>query len=74
MISDANPPVVQWVGLGNPTVKGVILGYHEGDSQGNAQASKDGNSYKITGTATGVDISNPLQPVYKPFEIDVTCP
>ena len=72
VLSDANPPEVKSVGLGN--VNGVTLGYQSGVNQGNAEATKDGNTYKITGTATGVDMSNPLQPVNKPFEIDVTCP
>ncbi len=70
VLSDANPPQVKSVALGN--VNGVSLGYAAGD-QGNASATKDGNSYKITGTATGVDMANPMQPVNKPFEIDVTC-
>jgi len=73
VLSDANPPVVHSVGLGN--VNGVTLGYSDAaPSQANAEATKDGNSYKISGTATGVDMSNPMQPVNKPFEIDVTCP
>jgi lipoprotein LpqH len=63
---------VQSVGLGN--VNGVTLGYQSGAGQGDAKATKDGNSYKITGTATGIDMANPMQPVNKPFEIDVTCP
>ena len=71
VLSDANPPQVKSVGLGN--VNGVTLGYTSGTGQGNAQATKNGNSYKITGTATGVDMANPTQPVNKPFEIDVTC-
>jgi lipoprotein LpqH len=59
------------VALGN--FNGVSLGV--GGTTGKAQATKDGNSYKITGTASGVDISNPMAgPVNKPFEIDVTCP
>jgi lipoprotein LpqH len=41
---------------------------------GKATATKDGSKYKISGTATGVDMANPMQPVNKPFEIDVTCP
>jgi lipoprotein LpqH len=41
---------------------------------GEASATKDGNTYKISGKATGVDLSNPLQPLTKPFEIAVTCP
>jgi lipoprotein LpqH len=63
---------VQSVGLGN--VNGVTLGYQSGAGQGEAKATKDGNSYKISGTATGIDMANPMQPVNKPFEIDVTCP
>ncbi|HET7074128.1 MAG TPA: lipoprotein LpqH [Mycobacterium sp.] len=71
VLTDANPPQVKSVGLGN--VNGVTLGYTQGTGQGNASATKDGSSYKITGTATGVDMANPTQPVNKPFEIDVTC-
>lgn len=72
VLTDANPPAVKSVGLGN--VNGVTLGYTPGTGQGNASATKDGSSYKISGTATGVDMSNPLRPVNKSFEIDVTCP
>ncbi len=71
VLTDANPPQVKSVGLGN--VNGVTLGYTQGVGQGNASATKDGNTYKITGTATGVDMANPMQPVNKPFEISVTC-
>jgi lipoprotein LpqH len=63
---------VQSVGLGN--VNGVTLGYQSGTGQGEAKATKDGNNWKISGTATGVDMANPMQPVNKPFEINVTCP
>jgi lipoprotein LpqH len=63
---------VQSVGLGN--VNGVTLGYQSGTGQGDAKATKDGNSYNISGTATGIDMANPMQPVNKPFEIAVTCP
>ena len=60
------------MGLGN--VNGVTLGYQNGAGQGEAKAEKDGKTYKISGTATGVDMANPMQPVNKPFEIEVTCP
>ena len=63
---------VQSVGLGN--VNGVTLGYQSGTGQGEAKATKSDKSWKISGTATGIDMSNPTQPVSKPFEIDVTCP
>ena len=70
MAEDASK--VTSVGLGN--VSGVSLGYTEGAPGGNASATKDGKTYMITGTATGVDMSNPMQPMTKPFEISVTCP
>ncbi len=60
------------VGLGN--VNGVTLGFQEGAPGGNASATKADKTYKITGTATGVDMANPMQPMTKPFEIEVTCP
>jgi lipoprotein LpqH len=60
------------VGLGN--VNGIMLGFQDGAPGGNASATKDGSTYKVTGTATGVDMANPTQPVTKPFEIAVTCP
>jgi lipoprotein LpqH len=63
---------VQSVGLGN--VNGVTLGYQAGTGQGEAKATMDGKSYKISGTATGIDMANPMQPVNKPFEIEVACP
>lgn len=71
VVTDANPPAVHSVGLGTPN--GVTLGYADAANQGSAQATKNGNSYKITGTATGVD-TNTQQQVSKPFEMDFTCP
>ena len=70
VLADANPLGVKAVQLGN--VNGVTLQYAQG-GQGNAAATKDGNTYKVTGTATGIDMANPTQPVNKPFEIDATC-
>jgi lipoprotein LpqH len=73
VVTNADPPVVQAVGLGNLT--GVTLGYSAGaPNQGNAQATKSGNSYTIKGTATGVNSANPQQPLSKSFEMDATCP
>ena len=73
VITIANPPAVQSVGLGN--VNGVTLGYSAAaPNQGNVEATKNGNSYTIKGTATGVNMASPQQPVTKPFEMDVTCP
>jgi lipoprotein LpqH len=72
VLGEGDPPPVQSVALGN--IDGVTLGFAPGTPGANAEATKDGNTYKITGTATGVDMANPLQPVTKPFEIEVTCP
>ncbi len=72
VVSSGDSPTVHSVGLGN--VNGVTLGFQENAGQGEAKAEKDGNTYKISGKATGMDMANPLQPVTKPFEIEVTCP
>ncbi len=72
VIGSGDVPAVQSVGLGN--VNGVTLAYQQGVGQGEAKAEKDGDTYTISGTATGVDLANPMQPVSKPFQIDVTCP
>lgn len=72
VVSEADPPAVQSVGLGN--VNGVTLGFQQGAGQGNAEVEKDDKTYTIKGNATGIDMANPLQPVTKPFEIEVTCP
>ena len=68
--SDAS--VVHSVGLGN--INGVALGYQEGASGGQVTASKDGNTYTISGTASGITIAIPPATVSKPFQIKVTCP
>jgi ipoprotein LpqH len=71
VLSDANPPVVKSVALGN--VNGVTLAV--GGTTGKADVKQDGSSYKISGTASGVDMANPMGgPVNKPFELDVACP
>ena len=69
-LTEGDSPKVNTVGLGN--INGVTLAV--GPGAGNAEATKDGKDYKITGNATGVDMANPLTPVNKPFEIAVTCP
>ena len=59
------------VGLGK--VNGETLGVLDGrwGKRGNATATKDGNMYHISGTATD---AGSLQPTPRPFEIDVSCP
>ncbi|MBI3225127.1 MAG: lipoprotein LpqH [Mycolicibacterium cosmeticum] len=71
VVGDGDSPTVTSVGLGN--VNGVTLAYAAG-AGGEAKAEKDGKTYKISGTATGIDMANPMTPVNKPFTIEVTCP
>ena len=72
VVSNDSPPAVHSVGLG--TVNGVTLGYADAAAgQGNASATKTGNSYKVTGTAVGYDTSSQQQ-VTKSFELDFSCP
>ncbi|WP_231584644.1 lipoprotein LpqH [Mycobacterium haemophilum] len=61
--------VVHNAGLG--TIDGVVMAFTEGVPGENASATKNGNTYQITGTASGVD--NAGQQVHKPFEIEATC-
>ena len=70
VLTDGNPPKVMSANLGE--FNGVDLAYTADTGQGNASATKNGKTYKITGTATGS--SNPAQPLTRPFEIDVACP
>ena len=70
VVSEGDSPTVTSVGLGN--VNGVTLAV--GPGAGEAKAEKDGSTYKISGNATGIDMANPMEPVNKPFEIEVTCP
>jgi lipoprotein LpqH len=72
VVSSGDSPTVHSVGLGN--VNGVTLGFQENAGQGDAKAQKDGSTYKISGNAIGMDMANPMQPVNKPFEIEVSCP
>ncbi|MEZ0051439.1 lipoprotein LpqH [Mycobacterium sp. MAA66] len=71
-LTDADPPEVKAVGLGS--VGGQALAYAPGVPGNDAKATKDGKTYKISGTITAVDMSNPTAPSNKPFEMEVTCP
>jgi ipoprotein LpqH len=54
------------------TVNGIVMSFTEGAPGNSATATKNGDAYKITGTASGVDASG--QQVSKDFTVDVTCP
>lgn len=62
--------VVHNAGLG--TVNGRVMSFTEGAPDNNATATKNGNTYHITGNATGSDNSGQL--VSQQFTVDVTCP
>ncbi|KHO19993.1 lipoprotein LpqH [Mycolicibacterium setense] len=68
-LSEGDNPSVTAVALGN--IDGVSLGYTPGVPGGSAEATKDGNKYTVKGNATGVDGMNP---VTKPFELEISCP
>lgn len=76
VVSNANPPIVHAVGLGN--INGVTLGFSDAAPGQNdkAGAERKDKTYAIKGTASGSDITNPNdpKPVSKPFEMTVTCP
>jgi hypothetical protein len=70
ILSDANPPAALGVQFSKTFINGgVTLEYDSRKNEGTGQVTKQGNSYKITGTAT-----DPTQQVSKSFEINVTCP
>lgn len=71
-LTDADPPEVKAVGLGS--VGGQALAYAPGVPGAEAKATKDGKTYKISGTVMSVDMSNPTAPANKPFDMEVTCP
>lgn len=72
VVMSADASKVTSVGLGN--LNGVALAYQDGAPGASATATKDGKNYTISGTATGVNMADPMQPVTEPFEIKVSCP
>jgi len=70
-VTTDNPPKVNTVHIGSANSQGLTMGPGMGD----ATATKDGNTYKITGHVGAVDTSNPMAGVQtKPFDMEVTCP
>ncbi|PMC71500.1 hypothetical protein FNY97_03930 [Corynebacterium hiratae] len=65
----------------NPTVKGVgmmdadgnTLAYAEGSPMGSATATKEGDSYTVSGEGIVTDPQNPTSMETKPFELKITC-
>ncbi|MFW0789343.1 lipoprotein LpqH [Gordonia sp. CPCC 205333] len=71
-LTTGDNPEVETVGLG--ATNGQALGWAKGTPGGDAKATKDGNTYTISGNVMGVDMANPTAPSKKSFEIKVTCP
>lgn len=72
LVMNPDASKVSSVALGN--IDGVALTYQEGAPGGSADVARNGKNYTVTGTATGIDMANPMSPTMKPFEIEVTCP
>lgn len=73
VMTDEATPKVESVGL---VVDGNALAVASmgGASTGSADVSVDGNTYTITGEATGADMANPMAGmISKKFEITVSC-
>lgn len=73
-VLDAGSLAVEAVGLGS-TESGEALAYAPGLPGNEATATKDGNTYQITGKLTAADMNNPMAgPSEKSFEMKVACP
>jgi lipoprotein LpqH len=72
VLSDADPPQVNSVVFNN--VNGETVVYRAGSDQPSpgATATKNGNSYTITGNATVLDSAT--HPATKDFKIEAVCP
>lgn len=73
VMTDEATPVVESLGV---VVDGNALAVTNmaGASVGSAEVKVDGDTYTITGEATGADIANPMAGmVTKPFTVTVTC-
>jgi len=74
VLTTGDNPEVQAVGMGS-TETGEALAYAQGVPGNEATATKDGDTYTITGTLTAADMNNPMAgPQEKSFELEVTCP
>ena len=74
VLSDEATPAVKSVSIGELGAEGPSLAYVEGIAGAAAQATRDGNTYTVSGTGTGAEATDPTKPLDLPFEIAVTCP
>jgi ipoprotein LpqH len=74
VLSDESTPTVRSVRIGEPGAEAPSVAYVPGLSGAAAKATRDGNSYTVTGTGMGAVAPNPDKPVEMPFEVSATCP
>jgi ipoprotein LpqH len=73
VMTDADTPTVESLGM---VVDGNALAVSNmgGMKSGSAEVKVDGDTYTITGEATGADMKNPMAGmITKPFTVTVTC-
>jgi ipoprotein LpqH len=73
VMTDADTPTVESLGM---VVDGNALAVSNmgGMKSGSAEVKVSGNTYTITGEATGADMKNPMAGmITKPFTVTVTC-
>lgn len=70
-VTAGDSPQVEQVGIA--ATNGITYGWAKGTG-GNVTATKDGNTYTLSGELTGVNAANPTAPQTKSFELKATCP
>lgn len=74
VLGTGDSPEVQAVGMGS-TETGEALAYAPGVPGNEATATRDGDTYTVSGTLIAADMNNPMAgPQEKSFELEVTCP
>ncbi|MDO5677669.1 MAG: lipoprotein LpqH [Propionibacteriaceae bacterium] len=71
VLTEGDAPTVKAVGLVDADKNAVA--YAEGSGMGSASATKDGNTYTVTGEGIVTDLNNPTSIATKPFEATVEC-
>lgn len=74
VLGTGDSPEVQAVGMGS-TETGEALAYAPGVPGNEATATRDGDTYTVSGTLIAADMNDPMVgPQEKSFELKVTCP
>ncbi|ULN47360.1 lipoprotein LpqH [Mycolicibacterium goodii] len=73
-LTEGEAPNVESVNIGDVWSEGPSVVYMAGLSGAPVVASRDGDSYTVTGIGMGADAADPSVPADTPFDIAVTCP